>query len=706
MFAQWEWQNPKPQGNDILDSYFLDENLGWAVGNYGAFIKSTDGGTSWERLNLGLNTHCISVVFINAAKGFIGDRNGNLLQTFDGGRNWTIQHLDDYAYVHVFFRDEYNGWILSDADPTDIRKVYRTTNGGESWEANFITSLGRFYDIYFINVNKGFVVGNNGEVQMTNDGGVTWDIINTPTIDRLYKITFNSNSQGHIVGNDGTYLNSSDGGHNWSLNSLGSHTLWDISFSNESNDGIIVGNYGTIFYTTNAGLSWINKSISTVDAFHSANSIGESSNLIFGEHGIMYITTNQGSSWNNMTNGERISINDLQFINNYTGFAVGNNGLLETYDAGENWTKKDLDIEEWLNSLFFINEIKGWIIGNSGLLLQTTNGGINWLIDTIPNVNWKLNSIFFANENKGFAAGYSGQLYTSFDGGSNWVSEIIGSGTDLEAIFFIDESIGYIVGGKHDAYIVYGEIHRTTNGGDSWELIRSANEHYNAVFFINPQVGWVVGYYNIVLKTIDGGMTWQKITIPGLIEGADIYFADSLHGTIVTSLNSGGGIIFTNDGGNTWHFQNQINDNALHCTFMKDTNRIWVGGQLGTIIFSGKGGTITDMTRDEIYTNIPQEIYLSQNYPNPFNPVTKIKFTIPTSPLNPSPYQGEGQRERFITLKVYDVLGRKIITLVNEEKPAGEYEIEFNGYNLTSGIYFYRIQVGDYINTKKMVLLK
>ena len=97
---------------------------------------------------------------------------------------------------------------------------------------------------------------------------------------------------------------------------------------------------------------------------------------------------------------------------------------------------------------------------------------------------------------------------------------------------------------------------------------------------------------------------------------------------------------------------------------------------------------------------------LSQNYPNPFNPTTKIRFTVPTSHLYPSPYQGEGQRERLITLKVYDVLGNEIVTLVNEEKSAGSYEVEFDATGLPSGVYFYRLTASSFLITKKMSLLK
>jgi hypothetical protein len=83
---------------------------------------------------------------------------------------------------------------------------------------------------------------------------------------------------------------------------------------------------------------------------------------------------------------------------------------------------------------------------------------------------------------------------------------------------------------------------------------------------------------------------------------------------------------------------------------------------------------------------------LFQNYPNPFNPITKIKYQIP--------------EQVFVTIKVYDVLGKEIATLVNEEKPNGNYEVELDAKELASGIYYHRITAGNFSQTKKMVLLK
>jgi hypothetical protein len=102
----------------------------------------------------------------------------------------------------------------------------------------------------------------------------------------------------------------------------------------------------------------------------------------------------------------------------------------------------------------------------------------------------------------------------------------------------------------------------------------------------------------------------------------------------------------------------------------------------------------------------PSAFELKQNYPNPFNPTTKIRFSIPTSPSTPSPYQGEGHRERFVSLKVYDILGNEVATLVNEEKPSGTYEVEFDASQFSSGIYFYTLYKDGQRLSKKMCLIK
>jgi hypothetical protein len=111
---------------------------------------------------------------------------------------------------------------------------------------------------------------------------------------------------------------------------------------------------------------------------------------------------------------------------------------------------------------------------------------------------------------------------------------------------------------------------------------------------------------------------------------------------------------------------------------------------------------VTDVEEEE---SLVKEFYLEQNYPNPFNPSTKIKFTIPSVGTS---------LMKFVQLKVYDVLGNEVAILVNEEKSAGSYEVEFSASGLTSGIYFYKLTAGNpstgsgqvFTETKKMLLMK
>ncbi|MBI5661276.1 MAG: T9SS type A sorting domain-containing protein [Ignavibacterium album] len=106
-------------------------------------------------------------------------------------------------------------------------------------------------------------------------------------------------------------------------------------------------------------------------------------------------------------------------------------------------------------------------------------------------------------------------------------------------------------------------------------------------------------------------------------------------------------------------------------------------------------GTTTEI-ESEKYSSLPESFILEQNYPNPFNPSTKIKFSIPNV----------GSELAQTVLMVYDILGNEVATLVNEEKPAGVYEVEFNASQLSSGIYFYKLTAGSFTEIKKMLLIK
>jgi hypothetical protein len=116
---------------------------------------------------------------------------------------------------------------------------------------------------------------------------------------------------------------------------------------------------------------------------------------------------------------------------------------------------------------------------------------------------------------------------------------------------------------------------------------------------------------------------------------------------------------------------------------------------------------VTDVEDENLITSIQStEFILDQNYPNPFNPSTKIKYTIPNVPLSLSSRSESRDEGSRVLLKVYDVLGKEVATLVNEEKTAGSYEVDFDANGLSSGVYFYKLTSGSFSQSKKMILLR
>jgi frataxin-like iron-binding protein CyaY len=162
------------------------------------------------------------------------------------------------------------------------------------------------------------------------------------------------------------------------------------------------------------------------------------------------------------------------------------------------------------------------------------------------------------------------------------------------------------------------------------------------------------------------GNVWIGSQFSGLVK------FDGKNWTIYTSGNSG------------------LQDNSIRSLAFDKFKNLWIGTQSGISVFK-EGGVITSI-HEYIETNIPKTFFLSQNYPNPFNPTTTIQYSIPT--------------EGYVTLKVYDMIGREVKILVDEEKSPGKYEAIFNRASLPSGVYFYKLTACTFNQTKKMILLK
>jgi photosystem II stability/assembly factor-like uncharacterized protein len=385
------------------------------------------------------------------------------------------------------------------------------------------------------------------------------------------------------------------------------------------------------------------------------------------------------------------------------GIAVGIGGtILKTTDSGINWMQQTSGIGNFLYDVSYPDSNNATIVGSSGKILRTTDGGQNWFSQSSGTSN-DLYGVFFIDSTTGTAVGSSGTILRTTNSGTNWTSQTSGTTYDLNSVFFTNANNGVAVGGIYNVPYEYYIIKRTTNGGTTWTTVGSGDQTIlQSVCFADENIGYTVGHSSImptsgIRKTTNGGLNWSYVAGFTMYVLDDIFSPDINNITIVGESPYGGIILSSSSGGSDWIERLKGTTAAFYgVSFSNSVNGIVVGSG-GTILRTTD--SLVTIDDSKIKNNEPTQYKLFQNYPNPFNPTTSLKYAI--------------NSRQFVTLKVYDLLGREIATLVNEVKPAGEFEVEFNAAshsgkvrNLPSGIYFYQLNAGDYKETKKMVLLK
>lgn len=394
------------------------------------------------------------------------------------------------------------------------------------------------------------------------------------------------------------------------------------------------------------------------------------------------------SQWYVQQSGTNYALKSVYFTDINTGYACGYNTVLKTTNAGVNWLNMTLQGNH--QSVIFADMNTGYLAGDSGKIFKTTNSGANWITQSTGTVN-NLSTINFYNSNTGIAAGYGKTLIKTTNGGSNWfsVSSIIWE-VDFFSSEIIDENNYYVTG--TDSYII-----RTTNGGANW--ISYTMGEVNPLFtveFINQNTGFATGCCGMFLSTTNGGVNWIDHFYLSLgFTFHSLKFMNSLTGFC---SGSNGMMYRSTNGGLSWDSTVTTTDETLYSVQMVNNTTGWAVGGYGTILkTTNGGGPGFPIGIEPVSGIIPREFSLYQNYPNPFNPTTKIKFDV----------ESKGRSEKAkIDLTVYNLLGVQVAGLVNTELPPGTYEVEFEGSGLPSGVYYYRLLIGGFAQTRKMVLLK
>ena len=405
----------------------------------------------------------------------------------------------------------------------------------------------------------------------------------------------------------------------------------------------------------------------------------------------------QNNGWIQQTSGAgaNIVLYDIQFVDVNNGWAAGDGQtIVHTTDGGQNWTAQRNNQSGGIYGIFFWDKNNGWAAVDNGSVLHTTDGGANWS-ETSTSAPYLID-FDFVDANNGWAFGGLGAILHTTDGGAHWTSQNTNQSNDFNAGKFFNADTGIAVGYN-------GVIIRTTDGGANWiQESTGTVRWFSGLSFVDDNNGWAAGVKTLgsdgaISHTTDGGLTWSTPTTISNTDFGDICFTDAQNGWVVGQRPATGvAVIYhTSDGGTNWAEQtfNVSVTNLKRISFV-DTTTGWIAGDAGVILHTTNGG-ITSVK--EITGNaLPQQFVLSQNYPNPFNPSTTIEFSIP--------------KQSFVTLKVYDLLGREVATLVNKELQTGSYKTQFDASSaragLASGVYLYRLNAGGFVQTKKLMLMK
>jgi len=416
---------------------------------------------------------------------------------------------------------------------------------------------------------------------------------------------------------------------------------------------------------------------------------------------LISVSTAKGQNhWEKISQPTDKLLRHVFFVDSLTGWCAGADGIIiHTTDGAISWTKKNSTVNTFIVDLYFLDKKLGWALTLRNLLpfgttmLNTTNGGDEWLANDYPEDNVFMTTVFYFDSLYGWLGGST--IAGTTDGGLSWheanIDSNLVSGLPVLNFNFYNKQFGYACGGVLD---LAGVIWRTTDFGNNWSATGvSPDEVFDLFVFDSLNAltlsGDPEGFFGTGdIKSDDAGVSWSYAELPLTALSFAIDFRTLTEGWSASGFK----FLFTLDKGESWSEMETPDSLVIFDLMFTDSLTGYAVGERGVVIKYFPQPVF-------INTNIaflPEELVLHQNYPNPFNPSTKIKFAIADF--------------GFVSLKVYDVLGKEVATLVNEERAAGLYESEFSanieGESLTSGIYYYQLTTAGQVQTKKMILLK
>jgi photosystem II stability/assembly factor-like uncharacterized protein len=435
------------------------------------------------------------------------------------------------------------------------RSVFRTTDGGETWESMWTPAVNSNpTDVEWVTDNLLFIAAGNGDLFRSLDGGNTWANVNPPTTAWLYSVHFINETTGFVTGESGTVLKTTDSGSTWTLiPTTATSRLYGVQFTDDST-GVIVGWNGTILRTTDSGNSWSLISTSITASLQDVHFID--ANTGFASGGVMAKTTDGGLTWNQVYSAANDYFYLVHVNPNGQGYAAGNGGVfIKTSNYGQTWQSQP-DLGD--GDIFcgdHVSDNAAYMMGKLNIH-KSSNGGSSWSVIKNAIQGGGITAMQFFSDTQGTAVSvpsggtFYGGIAQTNDGGKLWNIRQTATSGGWYAVDFPTAQVGYVLGTTN--------LGKTTNGGQTWTFSTTPTLTATCLEFIDAQTGFAGGFGGAsnICKTTNGGTSFTCGTNIG---ATDIHFIDSQRGIAVRNVQGGGDTYYkTFDGGNTWEYHNGV----------------------------------------------------------------------------------------------------------------------------------------------------
>jgi photosystem II stability/assembly factor-like uncharacterized protein len=707
--AHWLEVNPDlpPRENNeiVMSLVATNENIIAAFNEPGVYVFG-NGGNNWSKANI--NEDLRYTPFVIAANESLiigGNFLGNTYKSYDNGMTW---EKDSLTWVNSLAVKD--SLVLAESILAKKPGIFLSTNYGLTWNYVHSFSTSNITSRSAIAFSGFYAFAGAGNyILLSTDRGLTWNdssYLNCNSINSIVSSPSDTGINYIFAGTDSGVFRSSNNGAEWLQmnNGLGSKLIFSLAFKTigiTGNPVLYAGTGNGIFKTTNYGESW--------------SAVGSPIQWIF-----------------TSTNSDIVAVSS----NNSYESAEYQTVVYHSSNSGENWEK------EFSGYLYNRSEI-------SSIGLMNNNGKIN-LFTTIDNYNADIYPPWYSN------------VLMSDDFGKDWEKIYPDTTNRLLNLKINGTTIFLSTISPNDNIGNY--LFRSTNNGVTWEKIDSGSIsaiafNENETFIGRDSIKFsssrpvTITQYNEIKSSTDYGLTWKSVTSPlslgkvikntntdtlSTISSLYAKNSDLLVGMEANNFEQdpystpyayGGGLFHLVNSDTNWTITDSAFINRSVFNFAANGSNIYAATNTGVFNSYDNGKTWNDISSgmnniyvsslfisgDYLYARtinglwrrplseitsinnppneeIPKNFRLAQNYPNPFNPTTTIKYSI--------------SKADVVSLKIYDVLGRVVANVINKYEKPGEYSVQFNVANLSSGVYFYRLKAGDNVSVKKMVLLK